>query len=154
MTAARPPNPRLQRTRMRAPLSRKPFGDEGLMNAVTKWLLVLSMPFVLGSSSCGHAQRDLAVSSDQRTSEERIRELATQHRDQWLAKHVSEDSAQLARGVIESVEKVESGWHVLFATHTGGGPGAEEGLHVYFLHLYLTSSGELVRVIRGPDLLS
>jgi hypothetical protein len=94
------------------------------------------------------------VISEQGISEERIRQLAIQHRDQWLAKHATEDSTQLAHGVIQSVEKVESGWHVVFATRTGGGPGAEEGLHVYFLHLYLTSSGELDRVVRGPDLLS
>jgi len=95
-----------------------------------------------------------AVISEQSPSEERIRKLATQHRDQWLAKHTTEDSAELARGVIQSVEKIEGGWHVVFATRTGGGPGAEEGLHVYFLHVYLTPAGELDRVVRGPDLLS
>ncbi len=130
------------------------FGDKGIMKAVTKWLLFLSLPCVLGSPSCERVQREPVVISGHGISEERVRELAAQYRDQWLAKNASSDSAQLARGVIQSVEKVESGWHVVFATRTGGGPGAEEGLHVYFLHLYLTSSGELDRVVRGPDVLS
>jgi hypothetical protein len=94
------------------------------------------------------------VPSQQSISEERVRQLATQYRDQWLAEHTTQDSAQLARGAIQSVEKIEGGWHVVFATRTGGGPGAEEGLHVFFLHVYLRPAGELDRVVRGPDLLS
>ncbi len=118
------------------------------------WRLLLSLPFVLGSSSCERAQRQPVVISEQGISEKRIRQLATEYRDQWLAKNAVEDSAQLARGVIQSVEKIAGAWHVVFATRTGGGPGAEEGLHVYFLHVYLTLSGALDRVVRGPDLLS
>lgn len=124
------------------------------MKAVIRWVVFLSLPFALGAASCERVKPEPAVISEHRISEERVRELATQYRDQWLPRNASEDSAHLARGVIQSVEKVETGWHVVFTTRTGGGPGAEEGLHVYFLHLYLTSSGELDKVVRGPDLVS
>jgi hypothetical protein len=106
---------------------------------------------VADTNSLGRPVRDASPAS---TSQARIRELATQYRDEWVAKDTSGDSAHLARAVIQSVEKVENGWHVVFAARTGGGPGAEEGLHIYYLHVYLTSSGALDRVVRGPDALS
>ena len=95
------------------------------MTSVIKRVLFVCLPFVLGASSCERAHREAAA-----TSQQSIRELATKYRDDWVAKNSSEDSAQLAHGTIQSVEKTESGWHVVFATRLGGGPGAEEGLHV------------------------
>lgn len=120
----------------------------------TAWFVLLTLSIVLISFSCERAQRQPSLVSEQAISEVRVRQLATQYRDQWLAERTAEDTAQLARGAIKLVEKIESGWHVVYATPTGGGPGMEEGLHIYYLHVYLNSSGELDKVVLGPDVLS
>lgn len=87
-------------------------------------------------------------------SEDEVRELATRYRDDWLTKNPSEETAVLARGTIRSVERLTNVWHVVFVTETGHDPNTPEGMHDYFLHVYLKLSGKLERIERGPDILS
>lgn len=83
-----------------------------------------------------------------------IRRLATGYRDEWLSKTRPEDGRWLAESVIVSLERLQTGWHVVFETKTGNSPTTPEGLHIYYLHVYLDTSGKLERVVRGPDVVS
>ena len=83
-----------------------------------------------------------------------VRQLATKYRDEWLAKSTSEDAAVLACSTIVSVERQPWGWHITFMTPTGHNPTTPERIHDYYLHVYITPSGELDRIVRGPDILS
>jgi hypothetical protein len=85
-------------------------------------------------------------------TEAQVRQLATTYRDEWLAKNSVDDSATLARSTIVSIEKQLEGWHVTFVTPTGH--TLPEGRHDYYLHVYIKPSGELDRIVRGPDLLT
>jgi len=87
-------------------------------------------------------------------SDAQVRQFATKHRDEWLAKSASEDAAVLARSTIVLVEKQPQGWHITFKTPTGHSQATPEGIHDYYLHVYIKPSGELDRIVRGPDLLS
>jgi hypothetical protein len=87
-------------------------------------------------------------------SEVEVRKLATQYRDQWVAANQPEGASWLAQGRIVSVQQSPNGWHVVFATKTGDDPRTPEGLHIYYLHIYLKASGELDKIVRGPDVLS
>ena len=121
-----------------------------------KWLLIflLAVGIALASSPALAQGGQPSQKQSVFDAHAQVRELATKYRDEWLAKTAREDSEQLSRGIIQSVERQESGWHVLFATKTGDSPATPEGLHIYFLHVYLKESGELEGVVRGPDLLS
>jgi hypothetical protein len=79
-----------------------------------------------------------------------VRALATRHRDAWMASHPDEGGA-LAESVVTSVERAAEGWHVTFEARTGESPDTPEGLHVYYLHVYLDAEGALLRIERGPD---
>ena len=87
-------------------------------------------------------------------SEAEVRQLATKYRDQWLATTQPEAALWLAQGHIVSVKHLSNGWHVVFETKTGNHPSTPEGLHIYYLHIYLKASGELDRIVQGPDILS
>lgn len=87
-------------------------------------------------------------------SEAQVHQLATKYRDDWLAKNPSAETSILAHGTIQTVERVVSGWHIVFVTMTGHSPSTPEGIHDYYLHVYLKLSGELERIERGPDILS
>jgi hypothetical protein len=89
-----------------------------------------------------------------RIHETELQELATKHRDVWLMTIHSQDHEPLSQSSIKSIKKGADGWHVTFLTETGGGPGEEHGLHVYYLHVYLNEDGTLQKVVRGPDVLS
>lgn len=80
--------------------------------------------------------------------------LATRYRDQWLEASKPDDATPLSQGTIALVERVSDGWHVIFETRTGDGRDTPEGLHVYYLHVHLESSGRLLRVVHGPDEIS
>ncbi len=83
-----------------------------------------------------------------------VRELAIRYRDEYVAKNHPEDSSFLARGIIQTVERTSDGWHVIFVTETGHDSTTPEGMHDYYLHVFLKASGELDRIERGPDVLS
>jgi len=87
-------------------------------------------------------------------SDARVRELATKYRNEWLATNASTDAGALARGTIQSVERLAGGWHVVFVTATGHSSTTPEGVHDYFVHIYLKLSGQLDRIERGPDKLT
>jgi len=87
-----------------------------------------------------------------RLSNAEVRRRAAAHRDQWVAREKPDEAGLLGRGVIESVERTKEGWHVTFVTRTG--QDRPEGRHDYFLHVYLAGDGSLLKVVRGPDLLS
>lgn len=87
-------------------------------------------------------------------SEAEVRQLATKYRDQWLVTTQPEEAVWLAQGRLVSVRQLSNGWHVVFETKTGNHPSTPEGLHIYYLHIYLKASGELDRIVRGPDILS
>lgn len=94
----------------------------------------------------------LALSSGLSLSDIRI--WATRYRNEWLSKTSPEDEHWLSEGIIVSVERLSPGWHVVFETKTGDFPATPEGLHIYYLHVYLDSSGKLERIVRGPDIVS
>ena len=58
------------------------------------------------------------------------------------------------RGVSVAVERQPQGWHITFKTPTGHGAATPEGIYDYYLHVYIKPSGELDRIVRGPDMLS
>lgn len=109
----------------------------------------LGVAVVLGGC-VGYVQH---TQKQQGLPEVQVRQLATEYRDQWLAKSTSED-APLARSAIVSVERQPQGWHITFMTPTGHSPATPEGRHDYYLHVYITPTGELDRIVRGPDVLS
>ena len=119
-----------------------------------KWFLIFLLVVGIALASSPALAQGGQPSQKQSLSDAQVRQLATKYRDEWLAKTAREDSEQLSRGVIQSVERRGSGWHVVFATKTGDSPATPEGLHIYFFHVYLNESGELERVVRGPDILS
>ena len=121
---------------------------------MTHWLLSLTLLFTLTFSSCKSSQQQISTIPEQPISEIRIRQIALQYRDQWLAKNNVEQTMQLEKSAIKSVKETKSGWHVIYSTVTGDEIGMEEGLHIYYLHVYLTSSGDLDKVVRGPDEIS
>ena len=111
---------------------------------------VLTVAMLFGSFvGCGHQ-----TPKQQGLTNARVRELATKYRDEWLTKSTSEDTSFLARSTILSVERRPQGWHITFMTATGHSPATPEGMHDFFLHVHLTLSGELGRIVRGPDRLS
>ena len=83
-----------------------------------------------------------------------VRLLATKFRDAWLADGKDEAASVLARSTIVSVERQPQGWHITFMTPTGHSPSTPEGLHDYYLHVYLKPTGELDQIVRGPDMVS
>lgn len=85
-------------------------------------------------------------------SEGEARRLATQYRDAWIQQEKPEASEWLRLGVIQSVEAAPDGWHVTFITTTGH--DQPEGIHDYFLHVYIDRDGKLEKIVRGPDILS
>ena len=85
-------------------------------------------------------------------SETEIRKVATQFRDEWLWSTKPEAADSLRAGVIQSVERDGDVWHVTFVTQTGH--GQPEGMHDYFLHVYIGSTGKLRKIVRGPDRVS
>ncbi len=85
-------------------------------------------------------------------SEIQARRLATQYRDAWIQQEKPEDSEWLRLGVIQSVQATQDGWHVTFVTATGH--DQPEGVHDYYLHVYLDRDGKLDKIVRGPDVLS
>ena len=87
-----------------------------------------------------------------RVSEAEARRLATQYRDEWIRKERPQDSAQLRAGVIESVKPTKDGWQISFVTRTGH--GQPEGMHDYFVHVYIDRGGKLQKIVRGPDIVS
>lgn len=87
-------------------------------------------------------------------SEEHVRHLAVQYRDEWLTRNPSAEASVLARGKIQSAERTTDAWHVVFITQTGHDRSSPEGMHDYYLHVYVKHSGELDRIERGPDVLS
>jgi hypothetical protein len=88
----------------------------------------------------------------QRRADAEVRLQARAHRDRWLAREKPEDADLLKRSSVESVQRTKEGWHVTFVTQTGH--DKPEGRHDYYLHIYLTVDGTLLKVVRGPDLLS
>ena len=105
-----------------------------------------AMPFLVGCRSAAPEEALPAAA--------RMCLLAISLRDQWLAANPSAESAILVRGEIASVADEGRGWHVAFVTRTGHGVDTPEGMHDYFLHVYLDAEGRLLRVERGPDLVS
>jgi hypothetical protein len=99
-------------------------------------------------------QVQIFLAAPSRLLEAEVRQLALKYRQQWLEKNQPEEAALLVQGRIVSAEPSHNGWHVVFETRTGDHPSTPEGLHIYYLHIYLKTSGELDRVVRGPDLMS
>jgi hypothetical protein len=87
-------------------------------------------------------------------SDSQVRQFATKYRDEWLAKSKSDDTAVLARSAIVSVEKQPQGWHITFKTPTGHSQTKPDGIHDYYLQVYIKSSGEFDKIVRGPDSIS
>jgi hypothetical protein len=81
-----------------------------------------------------------------------VRSLATEYRDAWIQQNRPEGSELLKAGVVQTIEQSSDGWHVTFVTRTGH--DKPDGVHDYFLHVYIARDGKLQRVVRGPDLLS
>ena len=96
----------------------------------------------------------VAAPKQQGLPDAQVRQLATKYRDEWLAKSMYGDGAVLARSTIVSVERQPQGWHVTFMTPTGHNPATPEGIHDYYLHVYVTPSGKLDRIVKGPDIVS
>jgi len=94
------------------------------------------------------------LQQQQGLSDAQVRQLATKYRDEWLSKNPIEDNTILMRGSVQVVERQATGWHVVFVAETGHSPSTPEGIHDYYLHVFLTPSGELEKVKRGPDVLS
>ncbi len=108
--------------------------------------VILFLAGIVGCSQQASKPQDL--------SDAQVRQLATQFRDTWLAEGKDEAVSILARGTIVGVERLPQGWHITFNTPTGHSLATPEGIHDYFLHVYLNPSGDLDRIVRGPDLLS
>jgi hypothetical protein len=88
-------------------------------------------------------------------SDAKVRQLAIKFRDAWLAEGKDEAVSILARSTIGAVERQpQHGWHITFKTTTGHSAATPEGIHDYYLHVYLKPSGDLDRIVRGPDLMS
>ena len=85
-------------------------------------------------------------------SEAEVRQVATRFRDEWIQKEKPETSSQLRAGIIQSVTTTVDGWHVTFVTDTGR--GQTEGIHDYFLHVYVDRKGKIQKVVPGPDRMS
>ena len=105
---------------------------------------------LLLTAAVGCGQQPPARSS---LSDAQVRQLAAKYRDEWL-KSSPEDAAVLARSTITSVESQPQVWHIIFMTPTGHSRATPEGIHDYYLHIYIRPDGKLDRIVRGPDLMS
>ena len=90
--------------------------------------------------------------AQQGLSDVQVRQLAIKFRDAWLVEGKDEAASILAGGTIVAIERQPAGWHVTFKTPTGH--SQPEGVHDYYLHVYLKPSGDLDRIVRGPDMLT
>jgi hypothetical protein len=77
----------------------------------------------------------------------KVQEAAFLARDAWVADH-PEDAAFKDAPVFE-IEKTDAGWHVVFEVVAL--PGESEGESHLYLHVRLNSDGEVIEVVRGPD---
>ena len=100
--------------------------------------------FGLAIVACAPPARDI--------SEAEIRQVTTRYRDEWIQKEKPEFSSQLRAGIIQSVETTVDGWHVTSVTEPGR--GQPEGMHDYFLHVYIDRRGKIQKVVPGPDRMS
>ena len=81
-----------------------------------------------------------------------VRRLTTEYRDQWIQREKPESQERLQIGIIESIEPIKGGWHVIFVTETGH--EYPTGMHDYYVHVFMDKKGRLDKVVRGPDRLS
>jgi len=103
---------------------------------------ILFISILLVISACQTSEKSI--------SQDELRELAQQYRNEWLSEN--ERDSPLVESEIKSIEETENGWHFIYLKETGH--DQPEGRHDYYLHIYIDKNGKLLKVIRGPDLLS
>ena len=81
----------------------------------------------------------------------RIRQLATEYRDAWLATNKPPQMEALSRGQIGVVTKTPKGWTVSFHTNL---PTLPSEIHIIMLDVYIKDDGKLDRVEYVGEMIS